>query len=131
MNGGKFGNMKKRINNKILKLTTYISFTIPVLIFIRYLLGYRMIIFVDLFLTFTLLSLLIILWFQKNKSYKLYKSSLILFLLVVSSGILLPGFEYLGELKTLYADLLYIFPGLVYISFYVIYYKKGYITPFD
>lgn len=121
-------NMKKTINNKILKLTTYISLMIPVLIFIRYILGYRMIIFVDLFLTLILLTLLAILWIQKNKSHKLYKSVLIVFMLVLFSGILLPGIEYLGNLKTLYADLLYIFPGIIYISFYIFYYKKGYIT---
>ena len=124
-------NNKRQINNKIFKLTTYISLILPVLILIRFMLGYKVIIFVDLFLTLILLVSLTMLWVQKNKSYKLYKISLILFLLVLLSGILLPGIEYLGIMKTLYADLLYCFPAIIYISFYVYYYKKGFITSND
>ena len=124
-------NNKRQINNKIFKLTTYIFLILPVLILIRFMLGYKVIIFVDLFLTLILLVSLTMLWVQNNKSYKLYKISLILFLLVLLSGILLPGIEYLGIMKTLYADLLYSFPAIVYISFYIYYYKKGFITSND
>lgn len=120
--------LEKTINSKIFKLITFISLLLPVLILIRFMLGYRIIIYIDLVLTIILYIILLIQWVQKKKRYGLYKGALIIFLIILLSGILLPGLEYLGFLKTLYADLLYTVPALIYISFYIYYYKKGYVN---
>lgn len=122
---------KKTVNNKILKLVFYTSFLLPLLILGRYLLGYRVIIFADLFLTFLLYINLIILKVKNNEDYNLYKISLISFLLIIISGLFLPGFEYLGLMKTLFADLLYLIPGIIFMSFYLYFYKKGFVNISD
>lgn len=124
-------NLDKKINIRILKLISFISLLLPILIIARFLLGYRVIIYIDLVLSITLYILLLIVWFQKNKRYSFYKWSLIMFIIIMLSGILLPGLEYLGFIKTLYADLLYIVPGLIFVSFYIYYYKKGYVNLSD
>lgn len=122
---------EKTVNNKILKLIFYNSILLPLLILGRYLLGYRLIIFVDLFLMIILYINLIILKVRENKDYNIYKMSLILFLINVISGLLLPGFEYLGFMKTLFADLLYLIPGIIFMSFYIYSYKKGFVNISD
>ena len=121
-------NSNKQVNHKILKLITYISFILPVLIIIRFLLGYKVIVYVDIFMTLILHLFLIIQSLSKNESYKLYKLIMITFMLILISGLILPGIEYLGKIKTLYADLLSLVPAVLYISFYIYYFKKGLIS---
>ncbi|HHT55832.1 MAG TPA: hypothetical protein GX012_04625 [Acholeplasma sp.] len=124
-------NLDKKINIRILKLISFISLLLPILIIARFLLGYRMIIYIDLVLSITLYILLMTVWFQKRKRYSIYKWALIIFIIILISGILLPGLEYLGFTKTLYADVLYLVPGLIFASFYIYYYKKGYVNLSD
>lgn len=124
-------NLDKKINIRILKLISFISLLLPILIIARFLLGYRMIIYIDLVLSITLYILLMTVWFQKRKRYSIYKWALIIFIIILISGILLPGLEYLGFTKTLYADVLYLVPGLIFAPFYIYYYKKGYVNLSD
>lgn len=51
-------NFDKKINIRILKLISFISLLLPILIIARFLLGYRMIIYIDLVLSITLYILL-------------------------------------------------------------------------
>ena len=124
-------NKENKINIKIFRLISYIALLLPVLIVIRYILGYRVIIFIDLFLTIVLYVFLSIFWIQKKKKYGIYKAAIIIFIIILGSGVFLPGLEYLGFHKTLYADLLYIVPSLIYIVFYIYYCNKGYVDLSD
>lgn len=92
-------NNNNKFNTKIVKIITYIALLIPFLICLRVLIGYRKIIYVDLFLYLILIINLAATWHKKNKSERLFKIMMVSFLLLILSSLVLPGFEYLGPLK--------------------------------
>lgn len=124
-------NKKYIVKDRIISLMFKIALLFPFIIVIKYFIGYRISVYVDALLTLVLFIHIIVLKTIKEKPVKLYYSMLIIFLVILLCGTILPGFEYLGKIKTIYAELLYIIPSIIYVSLYIYYYKKGYISLLD
>lgn len=115
--------MTKKYNKKIFNIMFQITLFIPILLLIKYLLGYKVIVYIEIFIYLIFLTLTLIFKFSKNKSYSLYKSVLINYLIYTIVSIYIISFDYKGVKESTIYTLISLIPAIYYTAFYIYYFK--------
>lgn len=115
--------MKKEYNIKMFNAIFTIVLFIPILLLIKYLLGYKLIVYIEAFIYLILLTL--IFKFNSKRPYKLYKSILIIYLIFIINSIYIVSFDFKGIKETIFYEILSLIPAIYYVIIFTYYLKTN------